>query len=174
MLAKVGEPNSAGMIASHWRRADGQDATGQCLIWAELADTDARRALAYDEAIRYAELAVDCVQRAGGDDSERARLLVRLAEAQFLANAVERSMASSAAAADLAESAGRADLLAQAGLSYMASARAYRTIAGSASGLWPYFHPTSTPPARACTRRSPLGSPSARAAHVLRRWHRRR
>ncbi len=131
MLARVGEPNLAGMIASHWRRADGQDAVGQCRLWAERADAEARRVLAYDEAIRYAELAVDCAQRAGSADSERARLLVRLAEAQFLANAVERSVGSCAAAADLAESAGRADLLAHAGLVvHGIGATAYRTIAG--------------------------------------------
>lgn len=57
LLAGVGEPGAAGMIASHWRRADGGDAAGQCQIWAERADTEARRALAYDGAVRYAELA---------------------------------------------------------------------------------------------------------------------
>jgi DNA-binding CsgD family transcriptional regulator/tetratricopeptide (TPR) repeat protein len=131
LLARVGEPNVAGMVASHWRRASGRDAAGQCRIWAERADIEARRALAYDESVRYAELALNCAQQAGGDDAERARLLVRLAEAQFLANAVERSVSSCAAAADLAEAVGRADLLAQAGLViHGIGASAYSTIAG--------------------------------------------
>lgn len=130
-LARVGEPDSAGMIASHWRRAGGQDGAGQCRIWAERADAQARQALAYDDAVSYAGLALDSAQRAGGDDADRARLLVRLAEAQFLAGAVERSIATCTAAADLAESAGRADLLAQAGLVvHGLGSVAYRTIGG--------------------------------------------
>ena len=131
LLARVGEPDVAGMVASHWRRAGGRDAAGQCQIWAERADTEARRALAYDDAVRYAGLALECSRQAAGDDAEQARLLIRLAEAQFLANAVERSVTSCAAAADLAEAAGRADLLAQAGLVvHGIGASAYRTIAG--------------------------------------------
>ncbi|MGI9005382.1 MAG: ATP-binding protein [Streptosporangiaceae bacterium] len=131
LLTLAGEPIPAGIVASHWLRADGQDAVSQCQLWAEHADAEARRALAYDEAVRYAELALDCSRRAGDDEAERARLLVRLAEAQFLANAVERSVASCAAAADLAESAGRADLLAQAGLVvHGVGATPYRTITG--------------------------------------------
>lgn len=131
LLAQVGEPNVAGMVASHWHRAGGRDAAGQCQMWAGRADIEARRALAYDDAVRYAELALSCAQQAGDDDAERARLLVRLAEAQFLANAVEPSVSSCAAAADLAEAAGRADLLAQAGLVvHGIGSSAYRTIAG--------------------------------------------
>jgi predicted ATPase/DNA-binding CsgD family transcriptional regulator len=131
LLARVGEPNVAGMVASHWRRVGGRDAAGQCQIWAERADTEARRALAYDDAVRHAELACSCAERAGGGDAERARLLIRLAEAQFLADAVEPSITSCAAAADLAEAAGRADLLAQAGLVvHGVGSSAYRTIAG--------------------------------------------
>jgi DNA-binding NarL/FixJ family response regulator len=131
LLARVGEPNVAGMVASHWRRAGGGDAAGQCQIWAGRADIEARRALAYDDAVRYAELALSCHEQAGGDDAERARLLIRLAEALFLANAVERSVSSCAAAADLAGAAGRADLLAQAGLVvHGIGSSAYRTIAG--------------------------------------------
>lgn len=131
LLARTGGPNVAGIVASHWRRAGGRDAAGQCQIWAERADTEARRALAYDDAVRHAELALSCAEQAGSDDAERARLLVRLAEAQFLANAVESSVRSCAAAADLAEAAGRADLLAQAGLVvHGIGGSAYGTIAG--------------------------------------------
>ncbi len=131
LLARVGEPNVAGMIASHWRRAGGRDAAGQCQIWAGRAGIEAGRALAYDDAVRYAELALSCAEQAGVGDAGRARLLIRLADAQFLANAVERSVSSCAAAADLAEAAGRADLLAQAGLVvHGIGSAAYRTIAG--------------------------------------------
>ena len=131
LLARIGEPNVAGIIASHWRRAGGRDAAGQCQIWAGRADLQARRALAYDDAVRYAELALSCAEQAGAGDAERAGLLIRLAEALFLANAVERSISSCAAAADLAEAVGRADLLAQAGLVvHGIGSSAYRTIAG--------------------------------------------
>ena len=131
LYAQVGEPNVAGMVASHWHRADGRDAPGQCRIWAERADSEARRALAYDDAVRYAELALSCAEQVGSDDTERARLLILLAEAQFLANAVEPSVRSCAAAADLAEAAGRTDLLAQAGLVvHGIGSSAYGTIAG--------------------------------------------
>ncbi len=131
LLARVGEPNVAGMVVSHWRRASGRDAAGQCQIWAGRADTEARQALAYDDALRYAELALNCAQQAGGDDAERARLLIRLAEAQFLANVLEPSVSSCSAAADLADAAGRPDLLAQAGLVvHGIGASAYHTIAG--------------------------------------------
>jgi DNA-binding CsgD family transcriptional regulator/tetratricopeptide (TPR) repeat protein len=130
-LAQAEPPVSAGLVASHWLRSGGQDAAGQCRIWAERADAEARQALAYDEAVCYAELALDSARRAGCDESEWARLLIRLAEAQFLANAVEQSIASSAAAADLAESAGRTDLLAQAALVvHGVGVTAYRSIAG--------------------------------------------
>ena len=131
LLAGVQEPDVAGIVASHWRRAGGPDAAGQCQFWAERADTEARRALAYDDAVRYAELALDSSHQAAGDGAEQARLLIRLAEAQFLANAVERSVSSCAAAAGLAEAAGRADLLAQAGLVvHGIGASAYQTVAG--------------------------------------------
>ena len=130
LLARVGEPNVAGMVVSHWRRASGRDVAGQCQIWAGRADTEARQALAYDDAVRYAELALSCAQQAGGD-AERARLLIRLAEAQFLANALEPSVSSCSAAADLADAARRPDLLAQAGLVvHGIGASAYHIIAG--------------------------------------------
>jgi hypothetical protein len=174
-LARIGEPNVAGMVASQWRRAGGRDAAGQCQIWAGRADIEARRALAYDDAVGYAELALSCAEQAGGDDAERARLLIRLAEAQFLANGVGRSVSSCAAAADLAEAAGRADLLAQAGLVvHGIGASAYRAPSpGSASAPWPRFRPASTPPP-ACARSSLSGSRSAKAAHARPSWPRRR
>jgi DNA-binding CsgD family transcriptional regulator/tetratricopeptide (TPR) repeat protein len=131
LLARVGEPTMAGTVAFHWRRAGGRDAAQQCQIWAERADTEARRALAYDDAVRYARLALTCHEQASGDGAERARLLIRLAEARFLANAVERSVSDCAAAADLAETAGRPDLLAQAALVvHGVGSSAYHTIAG--------------------------------------------
>jgi DNA-binding CsgD family transcriptional regulator/tetratricopeptide (TPR) repeat protein len=98
----------AGVVASHWER--GGD-TAECFVWARRADDDARAALGYDEALRFAELAVRCAP-----DSERPEALVRLAEAQFLAGALDASVDTCRRAADVASAAGRPDLVARAGL----------------------------------------------------------
>lgn len=113
-LASLSGP--PGSIATHWQRAGGSEATGECLRWAEIADADARTALAHDDAARFAALAVDCGRRTELPGEELARLLIRLAEALQLAGRVELSLDACTEAADLAEAAGRADLLAQAGL----------------------------------------------------------
>ncbi|MEP7177980.1 MAG: AAA family ATPase [Pseudonocardiales bacterium] len=106
----------AGSIAAHWQRAEGPDASEQCLVWAQRADDDARAALAFEDAVRFAELAVDSARRHAASDAELARLLVRLAEAQVYDGRVEASAQTCVAAAQLAERAGRADLLAAAAL----------------------------------------------------------
>jgi DNA-binding CsgD family transcriptional regulator len=113
-LAAASAP--AGPIATHWQRVDGSAAIAHCQSWAEAADDQARAALAYDDATRFADLAVDCALRRGASDEERARVLVRLAEALLLSNRIEASMQACVEAADLAEESGRADLLARAAL----------------------------------------------------------
>ncbi len=98
----------AGVVAMHWDRAGD---VAECLGWAQRADEEARAALGYDEALRFAELALRCA-----DDAARPEVLVRLAEAQFLAGRIDASLATCREAADAASAARRPDLLARAGL----------------------------------------------------------
>lgn len=122
----------AGVIAMHWQRADGVQAVAQCRVWAERADAQARRRLAWDDATRYAELALTSARRVDAPPAEQARLLIRVAEVRFLASAVPASLQACTEAADLAEAAGRPDLIAEAGLVVqgIGDYRAYRTISG--------------------------------------------
>jgi DNA-binding CsgD family transcriptional regulator len=99
-----------GVIAGHWRRAERPD---RCLQWAVRADDAARAALAFDDATRFAELAVSCAEQIGADTSEN---LIRLAEAQLLDGYAERSAQTCVAAAAAAERAGRVDQAASAAL----------------------------------------------------------
>ena len=115
-LETRGDDTAAGSIAAHWERVDDADAVRRCLHWAEVADERARASLAHDDAARFAELAVACARRVGVPDEELARLLIRLAEAQFLANFFEKSVTACVEAADLADAVGRPELLAAAGL----------------------------------------------------------
>lgn len=105
-----------GMVARHWQRAGGADAAERCLVWAERADEHARGALAFDDAVRFAQLAVDCARATQAPDAELARLLVRLAQAQLLDGFAEISAQTCGVAADRAEAADRPDLMAAAAL----------------------------------------------------------
>ena len=98
-------------MATHWQRAGDLDA---CRAWAERADDEARAAAAHEDAVRFARLALDSA--AGAGPAERARLLLRLAEALALADRVEDALDACTEAADLADAAGRPDLLARAAL----------------------------------------------------------
>ena len=108
-LADLGA--EAALVATHWQRAGVADA---CRAWAERADDEARAAAAHEDAARFARLALDSA--AGTDPAERARLLLRLAEALALADRVEDALDACTEAADLADAAGRPDLLARAAL----------------------------------------------------------
>ena len=108
-LADLGA--DAALVATHWQRAGVADA---CRAWAERADDEARAATAHEDAARFARLALDSA--AGTGPAERARLLLRLAEALTLADRVEDALDACTEAADLADAAGRPDLLARAAL----------------------------------------------------------
>jgi DNA-binding CsgD family transcriptional regulator len=115
-LEASGLPGTAGSIAHHWHRTPGPDAVEQCRVWAERADDHARAVLAYEDAARFAQLAVDCARRTGRAGVQLAEQLLRLAEAQSLASDVTASVTACTEAADLAAALGRADLLARAAL----------------------------------------------------------
>jgi len=115
-LEEGGSGAAAGMIAVHWQRAGGAEAIAHCGRWSERADGRARAGLAFDDAARFAELAVACARRSGADAGELARLLVRQAEALLLAHDLNGSVAACVAAADAAQAAGRPELEAAAAL----------------------------------------------------------
>jgi DNA-binding CsgD family transcriptional regulator len=99
------DPSAAGRIAYHWRSA-GQAV--HCVRWAQVAAQAATASLAYDEAVKFCQLALD------NADSSDAALTLDLARAEFLAGNIPASLAHCETAARLA--AGRPDLLAAAAL----------------------------------------------------------
>ncbi len=154
-LDAVSGSDAAGSIAAHWHRAGGADARAQCRRWAERADSAARAVLAFDDAVRFAELAVDAARAEGVEAADLARLVLRLGEARMLAGTVESSVQACAEAADLAELAGRPDLLAAAGLVVHGTGKPARAP-HRARDLRPR-------PRRPPARRPPHAGPAARA-----------
>jgi DNA-binding CsgD family transcriptional regulator len=111
----------AGQIASHWRRSGGPDWAGHCLRWAREAARLWSASLAYDEAARFAALALEAAQAdpqsaGAAGASLRAELAVEAARAEFAAGRIEESVAHCQEAALLAEQAGRPAILAAAAL----------------------------------------------------------
>lgn len=107
---------AAGSIAHHWNRAGGPGGAGRCMRWAQRADDDARAVLAFDDAAGFAALAVAAAEEFGVDAGELARLVIRRAEALYLAGRLRESLDSCVHAADLAERCHRGDLVARAAL----------------------------------------------------------
>jgi DNA-binding CsgD family transcriptional regulator len=107
----------AGQIATHWQRSGQLGWAVPCLRWAREAARSAAASLAYDEAVRFAVLAL----RAAEADSAqpvtlRAELALYAARAEFVAGQIEASLDRCRAAARLAEKAGRPDIQAAAAL----------------------------------------------------------
>jgi DNA-binding CsgD family transcriptional regulator len=107
---------AAGQIAGHWRRSGGPDWAARCVRWASEAARSATAALAYDEAARFAALALEAADADGADAGLRAELTLDGARAEFAAGHIEASLARCQAAARLAEQAGRPDILTSAAL----------------------------------------------------------
>ncbi len=99
-----------GAVATHWHRA-GEPV--QAAVWAVRAADAARAAGAYDESVRYLELALAAGPDAGID---RAELLLDLARAQYLDGRLEESVATCVRAADEAEPAGRGEVVGRAAI----------------------------------------------------------
>lgn len=107
---------AAGLVAGHWLRAAGVEALGRAASWARRAAETATRTLAFDEAARFLELALESARRAGAGADELAGLLVELAMAQFRTGRFAPALEHAVAACDLASACGRTDLLAAAAL----------------------------------------------------------
>jgi DNA-binding CsgD family transcriptional regulator len=111
----------AGQIASHWQRSGDPDWEANCTRWAREAARSATASLAYDEAARFAALALsaaeaDLTQAGTVGAGLRAELTLEAARTEFVAGHIEASLAHCQAAARLAEDAGRPDILAAAAL----------------------------------------------------------
>jgi DNA-binding CsgD family transcriptional regulator len=103
-----------GLVANHWRRSGAPDWTTHCLRWARLAARSASAALAYDEAARFAALALLAADAL--DAGARAELTVEAARAEFVAGHIDATLARCHAAVRLAQEADRPDLVAAAAL----------------------------------------------------------
>lgn len=110
------DPELAGEVAMHWRRAGGPGAARAAARFAVRAAEHAERALALDDAVRHLRDAAASLRVAGAGDAETAELLVRLATAEFLAGRIAESLARCESAARAADRAGRPDLVADAAL----------------------------------------------------------
>ncbi|WP_426565572.1 helix-turn-helix transcriptional regulator [Angustibacter sp. McL0619] len=111
------DPARAGLVAGHWLRCARDPADLRTAAdWAVRAADAATRAFADAEAVRYLEMALGELARAGGDDGERAELTLQLAEAQFRAGRVREASDCADQVVDLSLAAGRGDLLAPAAL----------------------------------------------------------
>jgi DNA-binding CsgD family transcriptional regulator len=111
----------AGQIASHWQRSGGPGWAARCVRWAREAARSAAASLAYDEAARFAALALHAAEADTAQDGTagaglRAELTIDAARAEFAAGHIEASLAYCQTAARLAEDAGRPDILAAAAL----------------------------------------------------------
>jgi DNA-binding CsgD family transcriptional regulator len=107
----------AGQIAGHWQRSGGPGQAARCARWAREAARSAAAMLAYDEAARFAVLALHAAEAGGAQPAgPRAELALDAARAEFVAGHVEASLAHCQSAARLAEDAGRPDLAAAAAL----------------------------------------------------------
>jgi DNA-binding CsgD family transcriptional regulator len=107
----------AGQVAAHWQRCGGAGWAAQCARWAGEAARQATASLAYDEAARFAALALRAAEADGEQtDATRAELTLEVARAEFVAGHIEACVGLCQAAARLAEGAGRPDLLAAAAL----------------------------------------------------------
>jgi tetratricopeptide (TPR) repeat protein len=111
------EPHLA-EIAHHYSRADGAEAATKTIAYSSRAAREALRQLAYDEALAHCERALGALERSGGGEDERCRLLTELGRAQNRAGESEAAKRTFHQAADLAGSLGDAAQLTRAALGY--------------------------------------------------------
>lgn len=116
VLSDGAGPGRAGSVALHWHRAGGPDVVAERVRWAVRAGDEARGLRAFDDAAGFAALAVRANDGRPPDAPRDAELLIRLAEARYLAGRVGDAVEDCVRAADLAEPGGRSDLLARAAL----------------------------------------------------------
>jgi DNA-binding CsgD family transcriptional regulator len=114
------DPAHAARIAVHWQRAteddDDIEALRATVKWTRAAAAHALSALAFEEAARLLEQAVDALARTGAEHAERAEILIELATAEYFASGISQCSRHCREAADAADAAARPDLLTAAAL----------------------------------------------------------
>jgi DNA-binding NarL/FixJ family response regulator len=110
-------PERGGEVAAHLLRA-ASDRTGmrQAADCAAAAAQAATSALAFEDAAGYLATALAAAEAAGASDTERAKLLIELATAEYRAGQLGTSLQHAVTAADAAERDRRLDLVAEAAL----------------------------------------------------------
>jgi DNA-binding CsgD family transcriptional regulator/DNA-binding transcriptional ArsR family regulator len=107
----------AARIAAHWRRAtDDGEALRATVKWTRAAAEHALSVLAFGDAARLLEQALDTLGRTGATHADRTELLIELATAEYLAGRIPQCSRHCRDAADAADVAGRPDLLTAAAL----------------------------------------------------------
>lgn len=110
-------PEWGGEVAMHLlRSAPDQAALRRAADWAAAAATAATSALAFDDAARYLATSLTAAEAAGVSGSDRARLLIDMATAEYRAGQLSASLQHAVGAADAAGSDRRLDLVAEAAL----------------------------------------------------------
>ncbi|MBJ8341629.1 AAA family ATPase [Antrihabitans sp. YC3-6] len=107
--------STAGPVAAHWQRASGEDSAAQCMQWARRAAESAMSTVAYAEAIRFLDLAIEAAGT-GAPPALLAELNLQLAIAEFAGGRIGASIEQCVRAADYAEQADRPDLIGAAAL----------------------------------------------------------
>ncbi|MBJ8343792.1 AAA family ATPase [Antrihabitans sp. YC2-6] len=107
--------STAGLVATHWRRASGARAAEESMAWARRAARLAMASAAYDDAIRMLEMALDV---AGTDrpPGVRAELTLDLARAEFADGRIGPSIDNVSRTVELAQAGNRPDLVGHAAL----------------------------------------------------------
>ena len=97
----------AGQIAGHWERCGARGWAAHCMRWAREAAGSATASLAYDEAARFAELALHAAEAdSASADGLRIELTLDAARAEFVAGHIEACLRLCQTAARLAEDTG--------------------------------------------------------------------
>jgi DNA-binding CsgD family transcriptional regulator len=111
------DPVHSARIAAHWQRAtDDPDARRATVKWSRAAAEYALSVLAFEDAVRLLDQAMDALGRTKAGYAERAELLIELATAEYFAGRIPQCGRHCHEAADAADAAGRPDLLTAAAL----------------------------------------------------------
>jgi DNA-binding CsgD family transcriptional regulator len=114
------DPVHAARIAAHWQRAtddtDDTEALRATVRWSRAAAEYALSVLAFEEAVRLLEQAMDALGPTQARHAERAELLIELATAEYFVGKIPQCSRHCSEAADAAEAAARPDLLTAAAL----------------------------------------------------------
>jgi class 3 adenylate cyclase/tetratricopeptide (TPR) repeat protein len=111
-----------GELAYHFSQAAVAGVADKAIDYARRAGDRAMAGVAYEEAVRLFDIALDTAEDAGAPDSEKSELLLRKGQAQWRINDFRTGKATLERAADLARRTGDAERLGRAALLYAGAA----------------------------------------------------